>query len=284
VISSISLNDLVKKPDIGYGQTEYLVDPQRQPELPSYAGIQLPIFSSDGWLLTNHTIHVSKKLIEANPQIKLHIEGSIPTQFMRLPVSLMLKINRNIAYQTNLNAEHFKLDIPFKDLNFRISRKLSNQPFLDLEFTTDKVFIPHQINKESGDARELSINVTNIKFIDATQNYTTLPVEETQKFCTQQHSVIVCKLTIVSNAGGMVQLPLLYYPKMLKIKVDGTDVAYSGVKQGLDFLLAGIILAPGSHEVRMGFQGIAWANWCGLIAWIALLLTVVLSAFKKPGS
>jgi hypothetical protein len=79
-----------------------------------------------------------------------------------------------------------------------------------------------------------------------------------------------------------VQLPVLYYPKLLDVEIDGQEVACVPLPWHT-YLLAGVQLAPGPHDVRVRFRGLPWATRTSALAWAATLggLAVALVARRR---
>jgi hypothetical protein len=68
--------------------------------------------SKDNWLELNQKIKVPMAIIRKNPQIKLHIEGTIPANFLIDSLVLTATDNNHVIYRSPLLAGNFTLDIP----------------------------------------------------------------------------------------------------------------------------------------------------------------------------
>jgi hypothetical protein len=108
------------------------------------------------------------------------------------------------------------------------------------------------------------------------------PVAETQADCRHAGPAISCQV----DAPGptFAQLPVLYYPGLLDVEVDGRPTAYSPSAQG-DYLLAGVEVDGGRHEVRAAFSGHAWGNRLSALAWILTLAGLAAAWWRgrRPG-
>lgn len=108
-------------------------------------------------------------------------------------------------------------------------------------------------------------------------------IQTTQEFCQQKHSIIQCSLP-TAFPGGLTQLPILYYPHLLTISVDGKKFSYYPTtykNQNIHLVLAGLNLSPGAHTVLVEFTGISWANKLSLIMWILSgVIGVILLGFR----
>ncbi len=95
--------------------------------------------------------------------------------------------------------------------------------------------------------------------------------------CKKKHSDLNCRL--LTSTEGLIELPALYYPKLLKITVDGNKMLYSAVKFN-NYFLAAIKLKPGLHNITIRFNGLVWANWISLIAWLILMIVTTIYLIK----
>ncbi len=100
-----------------------------------------------------------------------------------------------------------------------------------------------------------------------------------EKNCSRMNHEIICHINNKNESS--VQLPVLYYPKLLKVSVDGNDVSYFPLRYKKELALTGINLARGPHVVQAEFNGITWANQLSLFAWIILLAGFIVAYWPK---
>jgi LPXTG-motif cell wall-anchored protein len=62
--------------------------------------------------------------------------------------------------------------------------------------------------------------------------------------------------------------------------VNGKKVAYYPALYKNNILTA-IKLAPGSYTVKAAFNGLRWANWVSLLAWLGILFAAIAAFFLK---
>jgi hypothetical protein len=79
-------------------------------------------------------------------------------------------------------------------------------------------------------------------------------------------------------APCLLQLPIHYYPGLLRVRDNGSVVAYGS----LDGWLA-LPLAPGVHAIEVRFRGCGWANALSVGAWL-LVLTGGFATVVLPGA
>lgn len=86
--------------------------------------------------------------------------------------------------------------------------------------------------------------------------------------------------------AALVELPLMYYPELLRVRRDKQDVAYGNVGRML-----ALRVPEGPYRVKITFVGVPWANVVSGAAWIALVaipivigivLRIRKSRFRRP--
>ena len=105
-----------------------------------------------------------------------------------------------------------------------------------------------------------------------------LNVLETEKSCSFQPKQSSCQIT-VSQPQENIQLPILYYPHLLKIKANGQNLPYfpSEFKStATPYVLATVTLPRGTYTITNRFTGVSSANIFSLIAWILYGIGILL--------
>jgi hypothetical protein len=98
----------------------------------------------------------------------------------------------------------------------------------------------------------------------------TLAVNKTQENCHLARGVTVCHLDIPASIN-LVELPVLYYPNMLSINVNGKPASYSNVLYQ-KYIIAAITPKVGMNDITIEFRGLPWANSLSNAAWGLWLL------------
>jgi hypothetical protein len=81
------------------------------------------------------------------------------------------------------------------------------------------------------------------------------------------------RCTLSTPVPCLVQLPVLFYPRLLEVRDNGRAVPYGN----LDKYLA-LIVPPGDHDIRVRFAGLRWANRLSAAAWAGVLLALPILA------
>lgn len=169
-------------------------------------------------------------------------------------------------------GEAFSLEFPLKRI------PLPSGGSAHLKINTDRWFIPTQIDPNSSDTRKLSVRINHLEIVNAHQkNF--LDLEQTRNSCTQRKAVRVCRINLKADFP-FVQLPILYYPDMIHLTMDGRRIVYFPLPYR-DKALVGVQMGPGNHEIRCQFIGLSWANWASGVAWIITLGALGMMAFSR---
>ncbi len=101
-----------------------------------------------------------------------------------------------------------------------------------------------------------------------------MPVQLSQQYCQQHKNKTLCHLPSAADAK-LIQLPILYYPQLLSILINGKKVSYQGMVDK-DKILAVVTTMPNvQNTIEIEFAGLPYANrisdfcWC---LWIVLWL------------
>lgn len=79
-----------------------------------------------------------------------------------------------------------------------------------------------------------------------------------EKSCKFKGYVLVCE--VVANSAATVDLPILYYSKLLYITDNGTRLEYGPSKTKNQLILTQIKVNKGKHIVKAYFRGLIWAK------------------------
>jgi hypothetical protein len=70
----------------------------------------------------------------------------------------------------------------------------------------------------------------------------------------------------------LLQLPVLYYPGMLRVRDDGNEIPFANLGR-----YVAVELPPGNHSISVRFDGVGWANATSGIAWAVVGCSVVVT-------
>jgi len=266
--SSVKVADLVKRPDIGYGRDAYLTSSFFYPSASVYGNIELPVVFDDSWLILNSELHLEPALI--TPASLLHLEGNIAPELSNGTILSVLNDGKLFA-RKKLPPGPFVWDIPLQNL--------SGLNPVALKFMADPTFT------RPGEQEKLAIDVHSLTFQNLDPKFSVLPVKDTEPGCSQKGYETICRV-LTSADVQYVQLPLLFYPNLLEVWVDGVRTPYIPLVYR-QYLLTGVSVSPGSHTILFDFVGVSWARWVSIVVWIIVLIFLLLDYLfvvniKKP--
>jgi hypothetical protein len=99
------------------------------------------------------------------------------------------------------------------------------------------------------------IDITDKKFLNSSA---VLSVNQVKKSCHPQNADTLCELNVPSSVH-LLELPVLYYPALLNITLNGRPVTYQSVLNQKN-LIAAVVPQPGVNVIQIQFRGLLWAN------------------------
>ena len=260
--SEKELNTIIHNPDVGYGSGAYLISPERYPSATSYGSIELPATYTDGWLMQDYDFHVHLHPSMISPKSTLHLEGIVASELSD-GTTLSVFISGRKYAQKMLESGPFVWNLDLKDVSYKKG--------FSLKFISSNTFTTPT------DKRDLAISVQSLLVQNLNRNANTLPLKDTESRCSRKGVETYCALSIPPTVS-VVQLPALFYPNLLDVRVDGIRVAYLPLVHR-QYLLVGVPIQPGFHNISVKFTGLSWARWVSLVSWIGLILTWFLNHF-----
>lgn len=266
-------SQLRNNPDLGNGQLGYLIAPQAIPNKNNINGGDLPFTSSDHWLLLNQEVTLSSNIFAKEPRAILQIRGTLPSYLFHSPITLTFEMNDRKLSRKIVPGD-FSWNIPLATLAQQIPTDT-----IRLRFTSKQPYIPNRNDPKSTDNRSLTVQVKTLSLKHLTPQNTLVPVDETLKFCQKRGAETICELTVTSDAE-LIQLPVLYYPHLLLLKINGKKSNYLPLAYK-DIVLTGLRLMPGKYKITTQFIGLSWANWISRLTWTSMLLLMLASIWNS---
>jgi hypothetical protein len=107
-----------------------------------------------------------------------------------------------------------------------------------------------------------------------------IDVHQTENFCQQNKAVTECQIPAAATQKD-IELPILYYPDLMRVTLNGKRVAYHSVLYD-DMLITAVRSVPGTvNKIKIYFNGLTWANNLSMAAWILWILLFVAN-MRKP--
>jgi hypothetical protein len=104
-------------------------------------------------------------------------------------------------------------------------------------------------------------------YINSVKGNSFLDVKQMQPLCTQHKIDTVCELMAPKNLR-LIELPVLYYPQLLQVHLNGRSVPYMAVLYKNRLMTAIEPEAGKANKIEIRFTGLVWANKVSLCAWI----------------
>ena len=282
--SSTDINLLTQQPDMGYGKDDYLMREDRVPTTAASGEIELPFLSSDGRLVTERGLALPDLTEFRSSPITLHVAGDIPPESAQKPVHLSALLNDRKIASGEFGAGPFEWNVPLKEPLNALKRGRDVRA-AQLKLVSD-ISRPGESEKRDLSPEESPLPAVRgrsvvLRGLPAEQ--TALPVRRTQQSCGQRGSETFCSLSVPPETG-LVQLPVLFYPELLDVRVDGEAAPFLPLVDRT-YALVGLRLPPGRHEISIRFEGLGWANRVSAVAWLGLAIVVAsflpLPAFRR---
>ncbi|MFN5513444.1 MAG: hypothetical protein ACK5CA_01470 [Cyanobacteriota bacterium] len=173
--------------------------------------------------------------------------------------SVTVDLNQQRLGEINLDQRAFNLDIPLPQVE-------DKDPEWTFTFTLQSPD-PHRPPPR--------LLIDQFKVIGLTPSDSAVPLAQTQDSCRRVGAITQCQVQ-GDSAAEVVQLPILYYPRLLRVDINGQPAPYFPVHHR-DYHLVGVRLPPGAHTVTVAFRGLVWANLVSAVSWLGLILAGVLT-------
>jgi hypothetical protein len=265
--SQVTIAEIVKKADIGYGTIDYLMN-QRAVHVSVADGGDFEVSAVDSAqrLITGQPATLPRERILAANYPELVLTGNVigDVAVGNAPAVTVIIDGRPVFAKRPDATGAIEIRVPLKPLLDAAAQASSGPvpPTAQVAFATEPARAPVAVTR---------LVVRGLGLEGA------IPVESMGPLCARQGLTVACHITVANHATN-VQLPLLFYPDLLDVRVNGATSPYFPLRSE-PFLLASVRLDPGVHDVTGRFRGLAWANMISAIAWIAMLSGFIYGIF-----
>lgn len=275
----IDLRLLSRTPDLGYTSRDYLLKPQLFPDRAVVGDLELPAVQGAGWLVLDQPLDLPRLAQFRSSPVLLRVVGDVPPEVARDTLGLTLLLNQRPVTTVRLPAGPFRWEVPLQQPLEALARDAEGGD-VQISFSADRV-LPARPRGESGsiDTRRLAVRAQSVVVRGLPPDQTAMPVRQTERGCRRDRGETRCSL-VVEPSTGLVQLPVLYYPGFLDVQVDGVSTPHEPLVYQ-DSFLTGVRVPPGSHEIRVRFEGLVWANQVSGTAWLVAVFLLGCS-FIRP--
>jgi ubiquinone/menaquinone biosynthesis C-methylase UbiE len=81
---------------------------------------------------------------------------------------------------------------------------------------------------------------------------------------------------VYAEQPALVRLPVLFYPDMLQVKVNGRKVPYANLGA-----CVGIEVGPGTYAISVKFIGLRWANYLSIAIWVVVVAALGVLSVRR---
>jgi hypothetical protein len=192
------------------------------------------------------------------PDDVLHLEGVVPAEY-RTPVNFAVHVNDKPLGVTSLPPGPFRLDFPIEGA--------FDEPWVRITLNTDRCLDPETRAIVPPVKKGICLVLHTLKWEKRSPSNKPLVLSGAQVRASCPETQPKTYYFHLANAG-LVQLPVLFYPHMQRVRVDGKDVPYGNLGRNV-----AMALPAGGHAVTVRFIGLRWANWVSVAGWMVILAT-----------
>ena len=212
---------------------------------------------------------IIKTMDDTNPT-EIQIIGQVANNTVLKQERLALLVNGNVISRMTLSNKPFDWTVKLGTLtfpqvsSFKVIGPEKKISFKDIPIMIDSIRLTGYINK---------------KYV--------LDVADVRSHCALIKTDLICQLANIKNKF-IIELPVYYYPNMLRIFLNHTQINYKSIYYG-NYLIPYVKPSMGTMSLyKIQFIGLDWANYISEVFWafwgivlIYLLLTRLHMFFKK---
>lgn len=242
----VPFKDLIQPPTLIFNPDAYLINHNQHYQfIDNIDNLTFDTALINNNLKSNKPFLINSNLLTFIPQPNLSITGNSHNKNNN--EQLIITMNNKPIEKFAIKPGQFHLDIPLTNLK--------NTSGIALQFkATEK---NHSLQ---------NIEITNLVLNGFYKAENILTVKQIEPYCKQQNDFIFCELTVPLKTKIM-ELPALYYPNMLDIKLNGNAIPYESLLSN-NRLMVGITPIAGMlNTIQIQFRGLLWANTISEVAW-----------------
>jgi hypothetical protein len=257
--SEITIAGILKEPDVGYSREAYLVDPRATPADPALGGnIHLVDLYPGGHLKAGATLELPRAQFRGAFGLMRYFQGTGLSAAMDGNAVVFSIDGHEAARPLGQGPMVFWFPAPVA----------AEDPALPATVPIRFDVRPDPAAKTPGappSAAAANIGIDQISLMGLRPNNTIVQHEMTHR-CVRLDGLLTCHFKVTDRPINA-QLQMLYYPQLLDVRIDGREGPYFPIPEH-NYMLVGVRLEPGEHQVTARFRGVAWANIVCAIAWV----------------
>lgn len=259
--SNIDPVEFLKKPFLIYNDTTYAINFLKNTQFVKHIDtMNINLLMENNKLQFNQTYSITRALLDFAYKPVIEMNGEIPNDINQKQYMVALLNDKEISrFAFKPGKFHWEIPFPFQE-------EIFNNP--------DKFYLQFKIENQSKDSPEPIIAIEKLFISGFASPIDTMDVSKVETHCRLNKSITHCELNVDQDIK-VLELPILYYPQLLQIKLNGKTVPYFGVMKGSN-LLVGVTPKPSSlNKIDIKFRGLPWANLLSLMFWVIWGLLVL---------
>jgi hypothetical protein len=269
--NSRTLSSIVAAPETSYSGDAYLFDGAVPQSLTSYRDryeARLPLAWPDNWLMIGYEMDLAKSYVDS-------LEGSLLIRGDAGPRDIQPFLDGRCAGLAVIldGGTVATREIGSGLFEWRVAtsafRSFFHGPTGKLGFRSECGFVPSAVDPKAADSRRLWIRILDLRFESAGGRE--FGMADTRRHCALENARMTCDLDLATPTD--VQLPMLFYPSLLRISVNGRPADYHPSYNGQE-ILTSVSLGAGHNSVVGRFAGSAAGNTVSAAAG-ALILALI---------
>lgn len=251
--AKIDLKTFSKKPYLTYNQNAYLINfNQNTHFVDSIDTIMLYSLMENSQLHLNTPYVLTRSLLGFATNPFISISGKIPEITDYKNKKLVAYIDNSIIATKDLTPGNFKWDILLT-------------PTLNQHKTISSFHFQLKILPETNSAK-VQIPVKEVILTGFLSPQQIIQPTQLEKKCRQQKTTTICDIDVPA-ATEFLELPIIYYPDMIHITLNGKKIPYKSMIY-YNYLVPVIKPIPGKlNHIEIQFRGLAWANMVSVLTW-----------------
>lgn len=265
--------NIIQKPNLSFNERDYTIDSERNFQFVNNIDkvsldqlIEENIKSSSG-LKLNSPAYITHFLMMTSSKPIIIVEGNLPNKFLSKDLILNAVVNHSIvaSYKLKPGILHWSFPLNLKP-TIKDEKTFDKSSLISLQFKVTKNGKPFQSN--------FKIPVNSVMLDGLLKSSEVYDVAKTFPVCHNNKGKIACKI-YVPKGVHLLELPVLYFPGLLNITLNGQAVSYDNVLYKKQLLATIIPQAGKVNDIVIEFRGLPWANYVSLTTWYLWFLFFV---------
>jgi hypothetical protein len=266
-----TIKDITENPVLRFNPDAYIINPIQSSNLVTQIdNYQLDTLVLNHKLVLDAPFYMPLTLLNLAKNPEIIMEGYVLNKNKQHSYRLEMKMDKQVIATLPLQKTgKLTWKIPLSQAITKINKDL-----LPIEFSLTDVK-----TNDTKSISGISIQADKIELIGFLNPLQTIDITELQSQCMYLKSELLCNVS-VSSGVNLVELPMFYYPEMLKVTLNGKQVSYQGILRN-DKLIVGVVPVPGvSNVIKAKFVGLPWANVASMISWGLWILIFLWGIFQ----